>query len=115
MIIVISERLIPPKVKNDLSANPVMMPGRAMGRTRKSETASLPKKRNLCTPNAAAEPSRRASTVAARPAFTESQRAERTAESFQATENQYVVKLRIGQLWIVERSKAKMTIVTIGR
>ena len=115
MIIVISERLIPPKVKNDLSANPVMMPGRAMGRTRKSEIASLPKKRNRCTPKAAAEPSSNASRVAASPALTESQRADLTAGSFQATENQCVVQLRIGQLCTFELSNAKMTMVTIGR
>ena len=92
-----------------------MMPGNAIGRTKNSETASLPKKRKRCTPKAAAVPSKRARTVAATPAFTDSQSADRTAGSSQAKANQYVVKWRIGQLWMFERSKAKMTIVAIGR
>ena len=92
-----------------------MMPGKAIGSTRKSEIASLPKKRKRWTPNAAAEPSTSASSVAATPAFTESQRADLTAGSFQATVSQCVVKFRIGQLCTFERSKAKMTIVAIGK
>ena len=73
-----------------------MMPGRAIGSTRKSETASRPKKRKRWTPKAAAEPRISASTVAATPAFTESQRADLTAGSSQATRNQCVVKLADG-------------------
>ena len=90
------------------------MPGSASGRTSNSEMVSRPKKRNRWTANAAAEPRRSASTVAASPALSESTSDVRTSGSCQATENQCVVKWRIGQLCTFERSKAKITIVAIG-
>src|SRR5271155_3174454 len=114
MIIVTSERLMPPNVKNERRANPVMIPGRAIGSTRKRDTASRPKNRNRCTPNAAAEPRTSASSVAAKPAFTESHSADLTEGSSHATVNQWVVKLLIGQLCTFERSNAKRIMVAIG-
>ena len=78
MTIVSRDSPIPAKLNAELSAIPVMMPGSASGRTSSSDTPSRPKKRNRCTPNAAAEPSSRAITVANTAAFSESTKAART-------------------------------------
>ena len=85
-------------VKNELSAIPVMIPGRAIGSTSRNETDSRPKKRKRAMANAAAEPSTSATPVARRPARTESQIASRTSPLRHATPNQCVVKPVIGQL-----------------
>ena len=58
---------------------------------------------------------RKCERVAATPAFSENQSAYLTAGSSQATVNQCVVKLWMGQLCTFERSKAKRTIVAIGK
>ena len=51
-------------VKVELSAIPVTMPGSAMGRMTRNETASRPKNRNRATPRAARLPSTSAIDVA---------------------------------------------------
>ena len=85
---------------------PVMIPGSASGSTSSSDTASRPKKRKRCTPNAAAEPSPSATAVASRPAFTDSHRAAWTWGSFQVTVTHFVLRPWIGQLWMFELLKA---------
>jgi len=100
--IVSSERLTPTYWNAEFSAIPVMIPGSASGSTSSSETASRPKKRKRCTPNAAAEPSTRATAVAKTAAWSESPSAACTCGSFQATENHLVLRPWIGQLWTLE-------------
>ena len=114
MTMVSSERLIPADWKAELSAIPVMIPGRASGSTSSSETASRPKKRKRCTPKAAAVPSRSATAVANRPALTESQSAECTCGSFQATENHFVLRPGMGQLCTFELLNAYRQMMAIG-
>ena len=107
MTIVTIDSWMPLKEKNELSAIPVMIPGSASGSTRKNEIASRPKKRkpmHRVGHRRARAPSR--SAVAASPTLTDSMKAWRTCGSFQATENQCSVKLEIGQLSMIERSKA---------
>src|SRR4030095_16327005 len=58
--IVESERSRWLNVKNEFSAMPVMMPGSAIGRRSRNETASRPKNRKRAIAKAAAEPSTRA-------------------------------------------------------
>src|ERR671935_136418 len=103
MVIVQSERLMPPNAKNELRAMPVMIPGRAIGRTRRNETTSRPKNRKRWTPKAAADPSTSATPVASAPAFNDSTSAARTSGSWNATENHLREKLEIGQLWMFDR------------
>ena len=86
------------KVKNEFRDMPVMIPGRAIGRTSRNETDSRPKNLKRAIANAAAEPSTSAVPVASRPARTESQIASRTSWECQATRNHFVVKPGIGQL-----------------
>ncbi len=69
---------IPVKEKNEFSAIPVMMPGRASGSTSMKEIASRPKNLNWCRAYATAEPSSRASTVAISPTLTDRRNALRT-------------------------------------
>ena len=97
---------MPAKVNADLSASPVMIPGSAKGKTRKSEMDSRPKKRNRWTPKAASEPRTIERTVAATPALTDRMSAARTCGSLKATENQWKVKPASGQLCTFEESKA---------
>ena len=104
--IVHSEKLTPQMTKNEFSASPVMIPGSAIGSTKMNETASRPKKRVRARPNAASEPRTRARTVARSPARNESQSASRTSSSCHASENHFVVKPGIGQLWMFEELKA---------
>ena len=78
---------------------PVMIPGSAIGSTSANETASRPKKRKRCTPNAAIEPRMTATSVAASPALNESVSASRISWSCHAGENHFVVSPAIGQLW----------------
>src|SRR2546421_10930043 len=84
------DRLVPQKAKNELSAMPVMIPGRAIGRTSSQEIASLPKKRKRETPKAAADPSSTAALVATSAALTESHSAARMSGSCQVCENHLV-------------------------
>ena len=106
MTIVSSDRLTPAKLNAEFSAIPVMMPGSASGSTSSSDTASRPKNRNRCTPNAAAVPSSSAISVANTAARSDSPSAARTCGSCQATENHLVLSPRIGQLCTFEELKA---------
>ena len=106
MTIVSSERPIPAKVNAEFSAIPVMMPGSASGRTSSSDMASRPKNRNRCTPNAAAEPSSSAITVANTAGLERQPNAARTCGSCQATENHLMLRPWIGQLCTFEELKA---------
>ena len=90
------------------------MPGRAIGSTNMSETASRPKNRNRWIPKATRVPSTSAIAVATTPALIESQKALRTAGSFHATENHDVVQCWIGNVWTLDLSKAKTVITTSG-
>src|SRR5215831_5163142 len=105
-MIVHSDSLMPVKVKKELSAIPVITPGSAIGSTSRKEMPSRPKNLKLCKLYATAEPSTSAMPVASRPTLTDSRNAALTVGSCQATENQWVVKLEIGQLCTVGRSKA---------
>src|SRR2546421_10750155 len=87
----------PQNVKNELRAIPVMIPGSAIGRTTRNDTASRPKKRKRLTPKAAAEPSRIAIVVATSPARTDSQSASRMPWSLKVFENHFVDSPEIGQ------------------
>src|SRR2546423_3776880 len=104
--IVQSEKFQPRKVKNEFSAIPVMIPGRAIGRIRMNETASRPKKRKRWTANAAALPSRRATVVATTAALIERMNASRASWLCQADENHLVEKPAIGQLCTFEELNA---------
>src|SRR5215471_5971012 len=112
MMIVNTDRSIPAKLNAEFSAIPVTMPGSASGSTSSSDTASRPKNRNRCTPNAAAEPS--STATANRPALTDSTNAARTCGSFQATENHFVLSPAIGQLCTFEELNAYRQMVAIG-
>src|SRR5205809_6246236 len=104
--IVQSERFHDQKVKNELSAIPVMIPGSAIGRTKTNETASRPKKRKRWTAKAAALPSRSATVVATAAALIESTKEVRASWLCQADSNHFVEKPEIGQLWMLEELKA---------
>src|SRR5437588_5067050 len=97
MTIVVSDRLTPPKVKNELSAMPVMMPGSAIGSTSTNDTASRPKKRSRCTANAAIDPSSNAIVVLIRPALTDSHSDWRIAWLFHVDANHFVERPCNGQ------------------
>ena len=86
--IVHSDSRMPLKEKNDFSAMPVTMPGRAIGRSSRNETTSRPKNRNRCTANAASDPSTSAVPVASSPALSDRRSASRTSGSCHATVNQ---------------------------
>src|SRR5215471_14662714 len=103
-MIVHSESLIPVKVKKELSAIPAMIPGSAIGSTSRKEMPSRPKNLKLCKLYATPEPRTSAMPVASRPTLTDSKNAALTFESCKTTENQWVVKLEIGQLCTVGRS-----------
>src|SRR5438105_7533548 len=94
------------KVKNELSAIPVMIPGSAIGRTSRNETASRPKKRKRWTAKAAALPRRSAMIVAAVAALIESTKAARASVLCHVDANHFVERPEIGQLWMFEGLKA---------
>src|SRR5262249_35247654 len=106
MMIVNSDSPIPLKLNAEFSAIPVMIPGSESGSTSSSETASRPKNRNRCTPNAAAEPSRSATAVANSPALSDSTNAARTCGSCQATGNHFRLSPWIGQLCTLDELNA---------
>src|SRR5262245_10691128 len=106
MMIVQKLRSTDQKPKNEFKAIPVMIPGRASGRTNTNETASCPKNLWRESANAASEPRTSAIAVAVRPALTDSQSASRTSSSRQASPNHFVVKPGMGQLWMFEELKA---------
>ena len=86
---------------------PVMIPGRASGRTSSRHTTSRPKNGMRCTAKAAQDPRTSAMAVAARPALQRQRPAQPgRLSSCQATENQCVVRPWIGQLWMFERLNA---------
>ena len=95
-----------PAMKNELSAIPVTIPGSAIGRTSRNETASRPKNANRATAEGrgGAEDERDAGGY--RPTRTDSQIAPRTSGSSTPTWNQCVVKPAIGQLCTFDLSNA---------
>src|SRR4051812_25573319 len=102
MTIVRYDRSTAQKVKKELSAIPVMIPGRASGRMSRNETASRPKKRKRWTAKAAADPSRSEIDVASSAARSESQRASRMSWFSQVRLNHLVESPGIGQPWTFE-------------
>src|SRR5947199_3305774 len=114
MTIVKSEKSMPTNWKAEFRAMPVMIPGRASGRTSSNDTASRPKNLNRWTPNAAAEPSTSATAVEKAPALSDSTSAERTCGSFQAVENHFVLSPLIGQLWTFDLLNAYRQMIAIG-
>src|SRR5215470_4991143 len=97
---------MPPTTKHEFSARPVMIPGSAIGSTKTNEIELRPKNLARESPNAASDPSTSASAVASRLARNESQSAPRTSSSCHASENHFVVKPGIGQLWIFDELNA---------
>src|SRR3954469_16067124 len=114
MMMVTVPSWIPVKEKNEFSAIPVRMPGSASGSTSRNEMASRPKKANLLSAYAVAEPSSMASAVAITPTRSDSRNALRTWLSCQATANQCSEKPAIGQLSMFEELNAYSTIKMIG-
>src|SRR4051812_35394551 len=112
--IVSSDRLTPEKLKNELSAIPVMIPGSASGRTRTNDTTSRPKKRKRCTANAAIEPSTIAITLEMSPARTDSHSDWRMASLLNVCENYFVERPCKGQLCTFEGLNAYRMMSTIG-
>src|SRR3954464_6471877 len=106
MTIVVSEKLMLLKAKNEFSAMPVMIPGSASGRISIRETASRPKKRKRCTAKAASDPSTSAMLVEISPARTDSHSASRISEFWNVEENHLVDSPWIGQLWMFDSLKA---------
>src|SRR5947209_17008034 len=97
--IVSSDRSTPAKVKNELSAIPVMIPGSASGRTRTKDTTSRPKNRKRWTANAAMDPSVIAIALEIRPARTDNHSDWRIASLLNVCENHFVESPWSGQLW----------------
>src|SRR5579863_4711709 len=85
MMIVQIDNEMPAHWNAELSATPVMMPGRASGKINRSEIESRPKNFALCTPNAASEPRMSARKVATTAALIDNTKAERTCWSWKAT------------------------------
>src|SRR5918911_1890588 len=98
MMIVVSEKLIPRLLKNEFSAMPVMIPGRAIGKTSTNDTASRPKKRKRCTANAAIEPRSSEMAVEISAARIESQNASRASWLCHVDPNHFVDSPDGGQL-----------------
>src|SRR6478672_8898949 len=96
---------MPPMTKNELSASPVMIPGRAIGRMKRNEIESRPKNRARQRPNAASEPRTSATAVASRPARSDTQSASRTSGSSHACQHNFVVKRAMGQLGMFDELK----------
>src|SRR3977135_2155891 len=105
-MMVVSEKLTPLKLMNEFSAMPVMIPGRAIGRTSRNEIASRPKKRKRSTAKAAIDPSVKAIAVESRPARTDSHSAWRISALCQVEENHFVERPCSGQLCTLEGLKA---------
>src|SRR5260370_41548438 len=101
----------PPKLKNALSAMPVMIPGKANGSTKSRLMASRPKKVMRWMAKAAHEPRTKASAVAANPACTERPKAVRISASFQDAVNHFSVRPGMVQLSMLDVMNAyeKMT------
>src|SRR5665213_3421432 len=112
--IVVSEKFTPVKVMNELSAIPVMIPGRASGRTKIKEIASRPKNLKRCTTNAAIDPRAMAMAVENRPARTDSHSAWRISSLCHVDENHLVDRPAIGQLCTLEELNAYTAISAIG-
>ena len=85
---------------------PVMIPGSAIGRIRRNDTDSRPKKRKRWIANAAIEPSKSAIPVVAAPTFIDSSNDCRAWSLCHVTLNQWNVQPGIGQLWMFELLKA---------
>src|SRR6185437_3627875 len=98
MMIVRSEKFVPPQVKKELSAMPVMMAGSAIGSTSTSDTAPRPKKRKRYTANATIEPSSSAMQVAISAARIESQNASLMSWLWNVEANHLVDSPSSGQL-----------------
>src|SRR5258708_31844472 len=92
----------PPKLKNALSAMPVMIPGKANGSTKSRLMASRPKNVMRWIAKAAHEPRTKASAVAASPACTDRPNAVRISASFQDAVNHLSVRPGIGQLSLLD-------------
>src|SRR5689334_20352901 len=114
MTIVSSDKLTPLKLKNELSAIPVMIPGSASGRMRTNDTTSRPKNRKRCTANAAIEPSTIAITLEIRPARTDSHSDWRIASLLNVCENHLVERPCNGQLCTLDGLNAYRMMSTIG-
>src|SRR5262245_22363052 len=104
--IVHSDRPIPQKTKNELSAMPVMMPGSAIGKTTANETVSLPKNLKRCTAKAAADPSSSAIDVAATLALSDRTKAVLISSLANADPNQRNDRPAIGHVWMFDALKA---------
>src|SRR5690349_13631743 len=102
MTIVQIESATPANEKNELSAIPVMIPGRAMGSSSRKFTESLPKNEKRWMAKEAIVPRTSATAVAASPTSTESRSEERRKSSCQATLNHFIDHEEIGQLWITD-------------
>ncbi len=79
-----------------LSAMPVTMPGRAIGRTSANDSVSRPKKWKRCTASAASVPRISARTVAPNPTWIDRIRALCSSGFWNAAEYQEVVQLVMG-------------------
>ena len=79
-------------MKVSLSATPVTMPGRAIGRITRNETVSRPKKRCRATASDASVPRKRATAVAAAPTFSDVTNASLASVFFNASGNQCRVR-----------------------
>src|SRR3954453_11507944 len=106
MTIVQSPKLIFQNAKYELRAIPVMIPGSAIGSTRRNEIPSRPKNRKRCTPNDAAEPSALATSVARAAAFSDSHSACCMLGLGIAGQNHFVVSPGISQLWTFDSLNA---------
>ncbi len=104
-----------PNVRNAvLSAIPVTMPGRAIGRMTRKETVSRPKKRKRWTANESSDPRTRATSVAPIAAWSEASRAERTPSSLKATTYQSMVRPSGGHFGTNPALNDVRTITPIG-
>ena len=93
-------------VKVSLSASPVTIPGRAIGRMTRNEIVSRPKKRCRDTAKEARVPSTRAIAVAASPTLIEVWNAARAPLSPSASPNHLVVRPSSGHVRVVPALKA---------
>ncbi len=90
-----------PRLLNDaLRAMPVTIPGRAIGRIRKNDTTSRPKKWKRWTANAARLPRTSATTIAKSATSMDRKNASRTSSLARASAYQFKVNCWIGQTWI---------------
>src|SRR5258706_12423872 len=95
--IVAVEKLSPAVLTLALSASPVTIPGRAIGRTRDREKTSRPKKRKRWIANAAREPRMIAIPAASTPTWIDRPSASRTDALSHAAPNHWVLNSLIGQ------------------